>query len=902
MCNRKGVKLTVAMWCLSVAFAWAQSVPKPHVAQQNEEEDNSDFAFTESQLDEDLDASQAVSVIVSSNNDPYASEVGYLFSPMRFRVRAYDNMYNQTYMNGLLLNDLETGRFNYSMIGGMNDATRNQEGVSSYENNAFGMTGVGGANNINTRASQFASGSKLALSACNRNYKARAMYTYSTGMMSNGWAFAGTLGYRWADEGVIEGTYYNSFSYLLSAEKRINDHHNLSLVTFGSPTERGQQGASTEEAYWLANDHYYNPNWGYQNGKKRNSRVVNDFEPTAIMTWDWKLDENRRLSTAAGYKYSMYSSTALSWSGNAYDPRPDYYKNMPSSIFNVYNPETNNPDYFEQHPYLLDEYNTLLDYWSVKANRQVNWDRMYAVNRISEAAGGEALYYQERRHNDQRVFALSSTWNHYINTHHKYTAGVVLNSTKGMHYKTMADLLGAARFTDVDKFAARDYGPNSQEAQNDLRNPNRQIKVDDKFGYNYNIFVNKAKAWAQYQYSVGRFNFLAGGFAEGTMIEREGLMQNGRAPENSYGKSGAAKFMGGGGKASLIWSPIANHRISLSGGYESVAPLARNSFVAPRMQNNFVDNLSTEDILHGEATYNFRFGPVYGKISGYYSKFMNVVEQTAFYNDQQSSFTYLTMSNIEREHYGIEAALVYNITGNLALNFLGTVSEAKYINNPYAQVNYEGMDGSQIATLNKWKNPVTGKEMPLMVLADGMRVNGTPLTALSLGFDYNVNGWFFAANVNYYDRVHIGYSAYRRLSNVVGNYTQSGVTSEGIPTFDVTREELNLNGGVLFDEAGNCVATYAAEQEEFDGDFMVDFSIGRYIRLKGGKSLSINLSVQNALNNEDIRTGGYEQNRDDKYYGIDGSEGREKDYVFSKNNKYYYANALNAFLNIGFRF
>ena len=50
-------------------------------------------------------------------------------------------------------------------------------------------------------------------------------------------------------------------SYLLSAEKRWNDHA-LSLVTFGSPTERAQQGASTEEAYWLANSHYYNPNWG----------------------------------------------------------------------------------------------------------------------------------------------------------------------------------------------------------------------------------------------------------------------------------------------------------------------------------------------------------------------------------------------------------------------------------------------------------------------------------------------------------------------------------------------------------------------------------------------------------------------------------------------------------------
>ena len=46
-----------------------------------------------------------------------------------------------------------------------------------------------------------------------------------------------------------------------------------------------------------------------------------------------------------------------------------------------------------------------------------------------------------------------------------------------------------------------------------------------------------------------------------------------------------------------------------------------------------------------------------------------------------------------------------------------------------------------------------------------------------------------------------------------------------------------------------------------------------------------------------MKTGGYEQNRDDNY-----SSGYERAYVFSKNPKYYYANALNAFLNIGFKF
>ena len=175
----------------------------------------------------------------------------------------------------------------------------------------------------------------------------------------------------------------------------------------------------------------------------------------------------------------------MGWSGDAYDPRPDYYKNMPSSIFDVWDPEKNNPEYLKNNPYLLEQYNDLKDFWlSSKANRQINWDRMYYVNRESEKAGGEALYYQERRHNDQMVFALNTAFNHEVNKEQKYTLGASYNRTKGMHYKTMADLLGGSKFTDIDKFAASDYGPGSIEAQNDMRNPNRQIGIDDKFGYN----------------------------------------------------------------------------------------------------------------------------------------------------------------------------------------------------------------------------------------------------------------------------------------------------------------------------------------------------------------------------------------------------------------------------------
>ena len=902
MTNR--VRLTTVVWCFASAlFAQQPQVPVTQEKTESEEE-NADFTFTESQLDEDNDASQSVSALMATIADPYLSQVGYSFSPMRFRIRGLDNQYTQMYLNGVMFNDTERGRFSFSMIGGLNSIVNpNREGASAYEVTTFGLPGVGGATSVNMRPGSQRQGNQLTLSACNRNYVARAAYSYSSGFNAQGWAFSGAIGYRWAKEGVIEGTFYNSLSYYLGVEKKINDRHSLSLITFGSPTERGQQAASTEEAYWLANSHYYNPNWGYQNGEKRNSRVVRDFEPTAILTWDFDINEKSKLSTSAAVHYTMYSSTALGWNGNAYDPRPDYYKNLPSSIFNVYDPEKNNGDnLLGEGKYFLSQWQSLYDYWTDdKANRQVQWDRMYAMNRLEAAKGGEALYYLERRHNDQLMLSLSSTLNKTLDANSKIALGVQLSTTKGMHYKTMDDLLGATNFYDYDKYAARDYGLTSTQAQNDLRYPNRKIDEGDKFGYDYNIYVHKARLWTQYNLQWDKFNFAVGGHIDGTMFERDGKMQNGRAPENSYGKSGWAKFLHGGGKFRFAYYFTPSQRLSLGGGWEYEAPQAANSFVAPRVHNNYIDNLTLEEVFNAEVAYDFRFGPLSGRVAGYALKFQNGVEQTAFYNDGQSNFTYLTMTGIDRLHYGLEAALNLQLTSNLSVHALGTISEAKYVSDPLAQVSYEGLDASKVATLNQWTNPVTGKTQDLCVFADGMHVSGTPLTALNVGVKYNIKGWYLGLDLNYYDRVYVDFSEYRRLSNVVQSYIGT-VGSDGKLEYDVDQNTLDSDGGILYTPEGEIQKVYSPKQEKFKGGFMLDASIGRNFYLRHGRSLGINLSFSNILNNTNLRTGGYEQNRDDHHFDIDGKRGEAKAYKFSKNSKYYYANAFNFFLNVNYRF
>ena len=813
------------------------------------DDNNESYTFSEGQLGDDDDFT-GTTAMISSNDDYFLSEVGYLFSPMRFRIRAYESLYNNVYANGVLLNDAERGQFSYGMIGGLNDATRNKEGATYLEHNRFGFSTVGGASNINMRASQYAAGNKMSLVGCNRNYLARVMYTGSTGLMQNGWAFTASASYRWANEGVIEGTFYNSLAYFLAAEKKINDRHSISFATWGTPTERAQQGAATEEAYWLAGSHYYNPNWGYQNGEKRNARVVNSFEPSALVTWDFKINDKAKLTTSLFGKYSMYSTTALGWNGNAADPRPNYYKNLPSSAYDVwdiaYTPTDDE----------LNEYMTLYNNWKAnEANRQINWDYMYFANQQSNAAGGDCLYYVERRHNDQLALNLGSTLNIEYNKYNTGTFGLNLGTTKGMHYKTMSDLMGAERYIDIDKFSVGDFGPNSDYIQNDVDNPNRQIKEGDVFGYDYDLYVNKANLFYQHQFNKGIFHLFAGANVEGTTMERNGNMRNGRAMEFSKGSSGVAKFLGGGAKLGAVFTFNANNALSLGAGFENRAPIAYNSFIAPRMRNDFVQGLENENIFSAEASYSLTAGPVRAKVSGYYTMFKDLVEQNAFYNDMQSQFTYLTMTNVNKVHYGVEAAIVYNVTSALSFNAVASVGNAEYTDNANGFLISE----NEKVVIND------------NVYMDGVKSDGTPLTALSLGVDYNINGWYLSANINYYDNIYIDASKYARLGDVVGD-----------PVIDATTGEKRLELPTQF---------------KGKGDFMVDASIGKSINLRGGKKLNINLSLNNILNNQDMITGGYEQNRGDNY-----ADGEARTYKFSKNPFLYYANAFNAYLNIGLRF
>lgn len=850
--KQKNLKLAVMALC-SASLAQAQN-PTDSIGQRSSILNESAFTFTEAQLGEDDDMSQNVT-IVNSNNNIYASEVGYLFSPVRFRYRAFDQKYNDVYINGIPMNDMETGQFRFSNIGGLNQQTKNQEFALPFESNKFAMTGMAGSNNYNFRPASMPAGHRITLTGANRNYTLRGMYTFNTGLSDKGWAFSGNITYRWANEGYVEGTFYNSLSYFLGVQKVFgNGAHSLAFSTWGNPTERASQGAGTDEMYWMANDRYYNPYWGYQNGKKRNSRIVNDFAPTALLTWDWKISDNDKLTTSLMGKYSMYKSTKLNYN-NADNPHPNYWKNMPSSYYDIW--DESNSSYRTSEA--LQNWHDAYDYWSgPKANRQIDWDRLYYSNKQASAQGQDAMYYIQAKHNDALTIALASTFNKQLDKDKNWNIGIVGATNKGMHYQTMEDLLGATQFHNINTYALGTYPANADEIQYDLNNPNAVVKEDDKFGYNYNLLVNNGKLWTSYSENFGILHYLVAAKLGYTAMQRDGKMRNGLAKDNSYGKSHTAQFIDGGLKFGANINLGRGNTFTLGLGYEHKAPQAKVAFVSPEINNDFVKNLKNERVFSSEIGYQLQTSWLHANINAYYSYLTNVSDWQNFYYDDINSFSYVSITGMKKAYYGVEAGLKFKVTSAFDVKLIGQISDAKILND------------NTVSYMNSTK----GVEYTETIYNKNMRDNGTPLTAASLGLSYHSGGWFLDLNANYYDRIYLSYSpCYRYHSSATAR-------------------------GNCFDN--NEPIRSAFEQAKGHGGFMLDGSIGRSIYLKRG-SLSINLSVTNILNNTNIVTGGYEQSRIDYSKKTDGTT-TNRAYKFSKNPMKFFAYGTNGMLNIAYKF
>lgn len=818
--------------------------------------DSDNFLFNEEELLDDEGIGQSVGTIQGATDDVYYQAANYKFSTVRFRMRGFDQHWQAGYINGFNFNDAMRGRFNYSQFGGMtSSAFRNKTTDIGLAPASYGFGDVGGSTNVTTYASEYAPGWKGNVSYTNSNYMLRAMLQYATGLNKHGWAFTASIIGRYALEGVIEGTFYNSFGYFLSLQKVFNDHHSLNISTWGAPTQRATNAAATQEAYDLAGSNLYNPSWGYLDGKKKSSRIVESFDPTALINWIWKPKMGVKLNTGVGFRSSNYSSSALNWY-MAPDPRPDYYRNLPS-YFKPTADRDLEPDLYAAQ---LAQQQFVADWWGGdKAHRQLDWNSLYQVNYLNNIyydrdpeLRGQSTYILENRHSNFTQWMLNSNLDYRINDHMTLQGGLSLDYTDGHYFKTIRDLLGGEFWRDVDNFSERDFAGDVNIMQNDMRNPNRRVREGDTFGYDYNIRNYHGNIWLQNQIVTRYFNINYGVEYNIVSFLRHGNMQNGRAPENSYGDGKSHTFNTGALKLGATWKIDGRNYITAHYGMGSRAPLPSDAYVSPRTKDDPVAVLKAEKYISADISYTWNYKNFRGSITGFLTHTWDGMKRSNFYDYEANSFMNYAISGIETEYKGIELGMEYKILSNLSVTAAGTFSRYQYKNNPMGIRSYENGTEADIERRLYYKN---------------YHIGGTPQQVYSIGVNYNIKQWFFEVNAQWFGDNWFEISPARHEE------------MPGLWKFCTSEQEyIDRRNEIMRQDKLNC-------------EWVANLSIGKIIYTKFG-SLNFNLSVNNILNNRNIQTGGWQEGKFD-YTNYD---------VNKFPNKIWYAQGIRVFLNVGIRF
>lgn len=818
------------------------------------EDNNNELLFDESMLEDEEGNGQNVTALTGASDNIYYKFTRYGYSPLYSNYRGVGSRYQETYINSLPMNDLIRGGFSFSQLGGMTSrAFSNNTSTIGLGASAYGFGGISGSQNFNTITDTYAPGFNGSLSYTNSNYNYRAMATYSSGLTDNGFALTISAIGRYSKEGVVPGTFYNSGGLFVSLEKVFDKKNSLTMTLWGAPTQYANGKATVQEVYDLVGDNLYNPTWGWQSGKKRSDNIREKFDPTAMLTWLHK-GEKTTLTTSAAFRWTSFARTRLNYY-KANDPKPDYYKNLPSYF--IYGQDT--PEWG-----LYDYYTNLWEN-NIGGIQQIDWDAMYLANHLNNIQNQSlpadqkkgSSYIQQMEHSKQFNFIVGSTLNHRFTDNITFQAGLNFNYTRSSDYMTIKDLLGGEFWVDVDPFSDRDmYDPsaNTDILQNDLDHPNRKVVKGDRFGYDYNIHAMKLQAWVQNQHKYAHWDINYGASFSWEEFYRFGHMRNGRAPENSLGKSKTLDFEDFAVKAGVTYKLDGRNFFTVQAQYSTDAPLISDVYISPRIKDTTIKDPKSQKTLSVDAQYNWNYRRFRGSIGAYFINMDDAVERMGFYDESLNTFCNFALNGVKRQYKGIELGMAYKILPSLTASFAGTYAKFQYKNNPMGMRSVENglyADTEQTVYLKNYT------------------CTSTPQLAFNIALDWQAPKMFFV-NVNasyladYY--VKLAYPYHEQMPGMweVANNTQ---------------------------EVEALMEAYA-DQPKLDNQWVLNASVGKLIYINRSLSLNLNLSVSNILNNKDLVINAFQQSRvDTKRYNIN-----------SFPTKLQYAQGIKVYFNVGVRF
>ncbi|MFD2099945.1 carboxypeptidase-like regulatory domain-containing protein [Flagellimonas iocasae] len=794
-------------------------------------------------LDDDETVSGAMGLL-QSTKDIFLNRAAFDFGQAFFKVRGYDSKNGTVLINGIPMNKFFDGRPQWNNWGGLNDVVRNQEYSYGLTANSFAFGGILGTTNIDASPSGMRPGVRLSTSASNRTYRGRVMATYNSGVRKSGLAYTFSASRRWAEEGYVEGTLYDAYSFFGAVEYQFNPKNSLVFTSILARNRRGRSAALTQEAFSLMGNQY-NPYWGIQDGRIRNSRERDIFEPLFLLNYKLKL-EKLNWNLGAAYQFGSNARSRLGYF-NAPNPDPTYYRYLPS--------------YYINSSIGADFINANLAREALLDNPQMDWSQLYAGNTNSENVG-KASYLLYNDVAADKLLTLSSNFGYDFNEHFRVNFGGNYKKVNSENYAEIEDLLGASFHEDIDAFSntLNDVDGSLEKTEGDI------------FNYHYNLDASQFEAFGQVSLSTRKWSGFASASMTNFSTQRNGLFANERFLDTSFGPSEKVSFSAIGLKGGLTYFLTGRHWFTVNAAKIERAPTLQNTFINPRENNAVVPDVQKEIITTVDVNYFVRLPDITGRISAFYTRFQDMTDINFFFVDSGlgSDFVQEVITGLDQLHKGIEFGLEYEASSNVKISAVGNFGHYVYASDPYVQINFDTAGVEEELIDPEGTIDLGFANLKELKLAQG------PQTALAIGVEYrSPKYWWVGGTANY-------------LTN---NYVNTSTITR-TPSFLLDPET-----GERFPDATDEAVAKLLQQEPLDDIYLLNL-IGGKSWLWGKKYISAFVSINNLFDSV-FRTGGYEQSRNGNFGQLqqDNLSGTP-----SFAPKYWYSYGRTYFLNLAISF
>ncbi|MCB0534568.1 MAG: TonB-dependent receptor [Lewinellaceae bacterium] len=763
-------------------------------------------------LDEAETESEGIGEIANllhASRDVFQNASSFGWSVFRFRERGYDSEFFPIYLNGISINDPETGIAFFSEFGGLNDVLRVRQSVIGMEAAEFAFSEIGGATHIDTRASVQRKQIRASYAISNRTYTNRVMVTASTGLMPGGWAVSVSGSRRWAQEGWHEGTFFDGYGYFLSVDKKFGDKHSLNLTVLGSPNSRGRVGDTFQEMFDLAGTTRYNPNWGYWNGEKRNAAVSHGHQPIVLLRYDLKPSRATNLMLAAYSQFGQNGYTRLDWF-EANSPEPDYNRRLPSAL--------ENPEQIDAWAQYLREN---------ESARQIDWVGIWEANTINTAtiqnangiqgntiSGKRSQYVIGDSRSDTREAGFNAVLRQALGDRFVLNGGANYQWYRGKNFKTVDDILGGDFIVDLDRFV-----DDPLAANNDLQITNHVVREGEIYGYNYDENIRSAGSWVQLQGNLPRISFFAAAENMFTEFWRTGYMQNGRFPDASLGDSEKVTFFNYGLKAGITYKITGRQYLYANSYYGTRAQRFRDVFISPRIRDHLVTPKPESYTIYSfEGGLQWRAPRFKARATGYYTQTDNEYENYLTFSPASSVFGSRSMVGVDRLHTGVELAFEARPLVAWTISAAANLGRYVYTSRPYLVETEDNTADVAYAGTAYIKN---------------FFVPRTPQTAASASLKYEApQFWFATLTLNWADNFYYLFDQRRRTADYVATIPEDS---------DLWR--------------------FIIDQQKAPAAFTLDFFGGKSWRFNRNTFVYLTVGVNNLLNNTNIINSGRDATR-----------------------------------------